>query len=99
MYDVVYEEVQLWQDETKNRTVDFLKTFDELGFEMIKGTAEISYDIQPIDPRNLQLDKAYLFNLRAVNTTMKIYTGNILEKAKNEIDETIKLMDKELNQK
>ena len=99
LYDVVYEEVQHWQNETKNRTTDFLNTFDELGFEVIKDTAQISLDYQPIDPTNLQLDKAYIFNLRAVNTTMKIYTGIKLKNAKNEIDETLKLMEIELKQK
>ena len=98
LYDVVYEEVQLWQNETKKRTVDFLNTLDELGFETIKDTAQISLDFQPIDPTTLQLNNAYLFNLRTVNTTMKIYTRSKLENAKKEIETTLKLIETELNQ-
>ena len=99
LYDVVYEEVQLWQDENKKRTSNFLDTFDELGFETNKDTAQISLDFQPIDPTTLQLNNAYLFNLRSVNTTMKIYTRIKLENTKKEIVTTLKLIETELNQK
>ena len=68
-----------------------------MGFEFVKDTAQISLDVQPIDPKALQLNRAYLFNLKAASGTMKIYTEFKLKPAKIEIEKTLKLIENELN--
>ena len=98
LYDVIYEEVLLWQVETRKRTSDFLDTFDELGFEFVKDSARISLDSQPMNPKALQLNKAYLYNLKTVNATMKIYTDIKLKLAQKEIEKTLEMLEKELSQ-
>ena len=99
LYDVIYEEVLLWQDECKKKTMNFGNSAEEYGFEFVKDSAQISLDIQPINPAALQLNKSFLFKLKVINATLKIYTEIKLKLAQTEIEKTLKLIEKELNQK
>ena len=100
LYDVVYEELLLWQDEYKKKCLEFGATFDELGFEFLNAADHKGrYDIQPIDATTLQSNRAFLFNLRVVSGTLEVYNRRILKPAKIEIGKTIELIEKELNQK
>ncbi|WP_455168788.1 DUF6090 family protein [Aegicerativicinus sediminis] len=97
LYDVIYEELQLWQDEIRDKTIKYQELQGELGIEFTKYTPEISFEIQPSQPETLQLNKNYLFYLRLVNESMKQYTMIKLENAKLEIAKTISLIENELD--
>lgn len=99
LYDVIYEELKLWQDEIRDKTLKYQELHGEMGIEFTKYTPEISFELQPSQPETLQLNQNYLYSLRLMNESMKQYTIIKLEIAKLEIEKTISLIENELDQK
>ena len=97
LYDFVYKDILYWQNEYKKISIDFSSTFDELGFEFVKDPAEI-YDQKPMNAAALQSNKAFLFNLKMTNGTLKIFTEEKLNIGKKEILKTINMIEKEIKQ-
>lgn len=99
LYDVVYEELQLWQEEARKKTLDFREKQSEMDLEFTKNSSQVSFEIQPSNPVVLQSNRAFLFTLRSVYETMKIYTNIRLIDAKLELEKAIRLIEQELNQR
>ncbi|MEE9363819.1 MAG: DUF6090 family protein [Cellulophaga sp.] len=98
LYDFIYKDILYWQNEYKNTSIDFRSTLDELGFEFVKDTTEITIDQKPTDPTALQSNKAFLYNLKGTSATLKIYTEHKLKIARKEILKTINMIEKEIEQ-
>ena len=98
LYDYLYEDILFWQNEYKKTSIDFRSTHDELGFEIVIDSSQLSGDIKPINPEALQLNKAYLFNLNVTSATLKIYTEFKLKLAQKEMKKTLEMLEKELSQ-
>jgi hypothetical protein len=97
LYDNIYEETIFWQNEYKKTSIDYRNTLANIGFEFINSTDEMVSDVKPIDASSLQSNSAYLFNLKMTRGTLRIYTNEKLIKTKEEIGKTIKMIEKELN--
>ena len=99
LYDVVYENLQLWQEEVRKKTLDFQEKQGEMNLDFTKKTTKMAFELQPLHPESLQSNNTYHYALRLVYETMNIYTNRQLRDAKLELEKTITLIEKELSQK
>ena len=98
LYDVTYMNLGLWQEEIRHKTLNFQEKYGEHGFEFSKYKPDESFELIPLNPTLLQSNKEYLFDLRMNYESMNIYTNTELAKGKVEIEKTIAMIKKELNQ-
>lgn len=96
LYDNLYEDLLLWQDEYKNTSLDLRDMFRDIGFEFVKDSSYILMDAKPINPTELQNNSAFLFQLIGTSGTLKIFNDQKLKVTQKEIEKTIKMIDEEL---
>ena len=96
MYDVIYEKVQLWQEETRMKTLDFQRDKSRMDLQFTKYTRDLNFDMFPANPENFKANNEFLFTVRTVCETMKFYTNLHLIEAKFEVEKTINMIEEEL---
>lgn len=99
LYDLVYQDMHWWQDEYEKIKTRFGNLHGNFGFE-IKGTKRsLDKTFAPIDTLKLKSDKTYIFELQFIRANLDIYTNSIMIDGQVEIEKTIQMVNKEIEEK
>ena len=98
LYDLVYQDLDWWQEDYHRIKSRFRNSFAELGFES-KGTDRLDNSFVPIDTLKLKNDKAYILDLMVVRANLAIFTDAKMTIGQDQIEKTIEMIDKEIEEK
>ena len=99
LYDLVYQDLNWWQDDYEKVKSRFRNSHAGLGFEFTGTKRHSDLTIVPIDTLKLKSDKEYIFNLKTVRAILNIFTNRIMIDGQREIENTIEMIDKEIEKK
>ncbi|NNE04055.1 MAG: hypothetical protein HKN52_12930 [Eudoraea sp.] len=96
LYDNLYEDVLLWQDEYKNTSYGLREHMTNGGIEFVQDSSDILLDQRPLNPTDIQNNSAFLFQLIGTSSTLKLFNEYKLKATQEEIEKTIIMIDEEL---
>ncbi len=98
LYDLVYQDLNWWQEDYEKIKSRFRNSFTELGFES-EGSERIGNSFVPIDTLKLKNDKTYIFDLKVIRANLAIFTDIKMTNGLHQIEKTIEMIDKEIEEK
>ena len=99
LYDMEYQNINWWQEDYEKIKSRFRNSFADLGFEYRDTKRRSDGHFVPIDALKVKTDESYIFNLKTTSAALDVYTNYIMIGVQSEIEKTIGMISKEIENK